>query len=846
MSEEPRTASSTKPTPVQIKRSSHFSSGHSNSNGLKSSGLPTSSRPSSSVIQSSSNLEQHTPSAAQSAMKEHSKDELRGATWEMSPVDLAYALSAKAWKHGVSFDENPHDIIENYDTHLLETLEPHLLASAEKLRQLMAESTPPVDFPDHGHPNEESSYQSINNFLQCCVAAALFASEMENGPGDHSYYSKLRFAEWAKPVSDGVGSDDSLKPDLVGFIPRETEDSSGAISTHDIPSKVSWTLSDAAREEANHCELLIPVEVKRSWSELIAQAATYARCLSFASPVRQFSLVLAYQYKAKELRFLVFHPGGLTASAALDPSNSEHHIDILRLFVALITWETRADAGLPEWCDETSSYLPLKGNDDGVNLRIEEVLHRSLALRGRSPEVWRLSNRTQDSADHPFIPPPVTSLTQGKRPTSSKRKATEEGDSQRKRKKKDTATQCGNVTQNSSAATKKPGYGKPVALKRFEARYVRQGVDTQPNQVFEDDIDIVSKFSWVSRRYFNAERNMLHDCGDSFGVAKHYYSSVVHHKEGLPVTNHLFLNLATFWRVIEKDDAWKKKDPIKEYRALRQHVSSFCGRSLVHVKTPEELFNTIAHAMIGYWNMLRKGYQHRDISIGNMLRCETAQAKASLSEVLAIMLRDINISDSRKALLKKLKDLLERLKIDDQCKGFVIDGDLAINLREYFFDINLSEATSRSGTVEFMSEGLITSVKMKEPYLQSPVDDVFSFFYSALWAAVYNGDYNELGLPNGLDVLRQEIASETRTRAVETVVERVALKANNYGDFLPKCQAFLRSWQAIIKRIVVDWAAIMDKDPEAGTLEEHFCTFYERSLLEYLELLIEMYPSGSE
>ncbi|KAJ7666542.1 hypothetical protein B0H17DRAFT_879763, partial [Mycena rosella] len=54
----------------------------------------------------------------------------------------------------------------------------------------------------------------------------------------------------------------------------------------------------------------IPVEVKDNWPDMVAQAATYARCLFSASPSRAFALVLAYHHTDCELRFLIFHRGG--------------------------------------------------------------------------------------------------------------------------------------------------------------------------------------------------------------------------------------------------------------------------------------------------------------------------------------------------------------------------------------------------------------------------------------------------------------------------------------------------------------------------------------------------------
>ena len=75
--------------------------------------------------------------------------------------------------------------------------------------------------------------------------------------------------------------------------------------------------------------LLIPVEAKDGWQELVRQAGTYVRCLYSASPLRQFAMVLGYSHTKREFRFLIFHCGGLISSLALDPNLHEGQQDIL-------------------------------------------------------------------------------------------------------------------------------------------------------------------------------------------------------------------------------------------------------------------------------------------------------------------------------------------------------------------------------------------------------------------------------------------------------------------------------------------------------------------------------------
>ncbi|EIW80212.1 hypothetical protein CONPUDRAFT_154258 [Coniophora puteana RWD-64-598 SS2] len=146
---------------------------------------------------------------------------------------------------------------------------------------------------------------------------------------------------------------------------------------------------------------------------------------------------------------------------------------------------------------------------------------------------------------------------------------------------------------------------------------------------------------------------------------------------------------------------------------------------------------------------------------------------------------------------------------------------------------------SRMGTAEFITDEIITATEVEETYLPSPADDLLSLFYSALWVAAYNRDDNQPNVPIHLQILRQDLAGVKRGRvhAERTVVGYQILKASKYGDFLPKCQTFLKPWEAKIRRLAVDWEEMLEKDTGVKPLEEHFSSFYERGFLDYVELM---------
>ena len=75
--------------------------------------------------------------------------------------------------------------------------------------------------------------------------------------------------------------------------------------------------------------------------------------------------------------------------------------------------------------------------------------------------------------------------------------------------------------------------------------------------------------------------------------------------------------------------------------------------------------------------MIEKGYQHRDISIGNVLWHKYAQQKDPVQDTL----KEDGSADQYR---KDLAALVEQCEITELCNGAVIDGDMAIEFKSYF------------------------------------------------------------------------------------------------------------------------------------------------------------------
>ena len=96
-----------------------------------------------------------------------------------------------------------------------------------------------------------------------------------------------------------------MKEVLDGFEPLKPD----GIGTHgpiQAGTKVSWR------------DVEIAIKVKDPWGNLIAQGATYARCLFAARETRHFALLVAFNQKSIEVRFCFFRRDGLWASKAFD------------------------------------------------------------------------------------------------------------------------------------------------------------------------------------------------------------------------------------------------------------------------------------------------------------------------------------------------------------------------------------------------------------------------------------------------------------------------------------------------------------------------------------------------
>ena len=127
------------------------------------------------------------------------------------------------------------------------------------------------------------------------------------------------------------------------------------------------------------------------------------------------------------------------------------------------------------------------------------------------------------------------------------------------------------------------------------------------------------------------------------------------------------------------------------------------------------------------------------------------------------------------------------------------------------------------GTFEFMSDALLRATEVDASYLQSPVDDLLSFYYTLQWAAVFhNGEFTTgKDVPSYLRVLREDISGDQRARTTTTytITTSVALEVDEYGQFLVDCHPFLRNWHSSLRDLVHKWTRTQSWFKKSGMKE---------------------------
>jgi len=193
----------------------------------------------------------------------------------------------------------------------------------------------PSDWPEDAEdtPFHQRLADSLSDFLN----ASHLALDMANPPiieRDERWYSRLRFMRLGNgSCATHSRNHGPIKPEAVG-----------GISFRDFT-------------------LAIPVKLDKDWPAIVAQAARSAQLLYSMCNMRKFGIIIGFRHTTLELRFLIVHRGGVTASKPLSVVEEGGKKDILRVFLSMLTWRIEEDAGVyTSQIDFSKGFFPSKSS----------------------------------------------------------------------------------------------------------------------------------------------------------------------------------------------------------------------------------------------------------------------------------------------------------------------------------------------------------------------------------------------------------------------------------------------------------------------------------------------------
>jgi hypothetical protein len=146
-----------------------------------------------------------------------------------------------------------------------------------------------------------------------------------------------------------------------------------------------------------------------------------------------------------------------------------------------------------------------------------------------------------------------------------------------------------------------------------------------------------------------------------------------------------------------------------------------------------------------------------------------------------------------------------------------------------------------------MSSGLLRSLRVSEPYLHSPVDDLESWYFTMQWAAVYNGGFHpEKNETDDIEALRDRL-SDSADKRFQATLSIHKIRPDNqedvkeFGAFLAKLQPVFKEWYPSILALIKSWRTVKDGVDEADDVSRyyirHALVFAYRGVSDYLKIV---------
>ncbi|CAA7263342.1 unnamed protein product [Cyclocybe aegerita] len=293
-------------------------------------------------------------------------------------------------------------------------------------------------------------------------------------------------------------------------------------------------------------------------------------------------------------------------------------------------------------------------------------------------------------------------------------------------------------------------------------------------------------------------------------------------------------------------------------------LSPHVRHSLVDAKSSTELCEALIHVVLGWFSFYQAGYLHRDISIRTVFLCPSPveqrafeisadfhQTATKSVEDLTLLLKGVSVDECSYQLndieekIMRVEQLVQELGVTTTCSAFIIDSDMAIP-----WETCLDSGRDNQeilGNPEFVSSKLAQSIERNSDYLQSPVDDLFSVYWVALWAILNN-------IPTSRrsdDELwwRKKIAEGRRFRD-DASVDICRLSPREWKSQSPIVQQWspvLDSWFQSLDRLDKDWRRAADPPDDVKVENSRdfylplFHYFALRGVADFLEVIKSHY-----
>lgn len=281
------------------------------------------------------------------------REELGLHVWEFDALSIARMLSPRT-RSGLNSTQRLADYVYTIDQPVIQRL-----LSQQPLPQYPALL-----------PAEHESHKPLATFLDSIIAAcevvyANATTPLHLRPQDERWWQTMRVMLYDREMGHSIQGAAAVKPHLLGLRMRYQEI---------LPCCCTPANDTYARRDAQ-------MEVKTAWLELLLQARTYTKASLSDNPLCSVLPVIGINHAARTFIMFLFHAGGVSVSEDLSMDNNV--LEIMRILMSILLWQSPMDAGMPAFTDGDRVALQRPGGGAPTNARVESLLHQSLGVRSR-------------------------------------------------------------------------------------------------------------------------------------------------------------------------------------------------------------------------------------------------------------------------------------------------------------------------------------------------------------------------------------------------------------------------------------------------------------------------------